>query len=76
LRLGAFFDFGNVWVTANSRGLVAPEGFDLGDLRYSAGLSAVWLSPVGALSASVAYPFNDKEDDDTQTFQFGFGTTF
>ena len=63
-------------MTANSRGLVAPEGFDLGDLRYSAGLSAVWLSPVGALSASVAYPFNDKEDDDTQTFQFGFGTTF
>jgi outer membrane protein insertion porin family len=76
LRLGAFFDFGNVWVTTDSRGLVAPEGFGLGDLRYSAGVSAVWLSPVGALTVSLAYPFNDEDGDDTQAFQFGFGTTF
>jgi outer membrane protein insertion porin family len=76
LRLGAFFDFGNVWTTANANDLVAPEGFSLGDLRYSAGLSAVWLSPVGALTVSVAYPFNDKEEDKTEIFQFGFGSTF
>jgi len=76
LRLGAFVDFGNVWVTANSRGLVEPEGFSIGDLRYSAGLSAVWLSPVGALTVSVAYPINDKDEDETQIFQFGFGSTF
>jgi outer membrane protein insertion porin family len=76
LRLGAFFDFGNVWVTGDTRGLIAPEGFSLSDLRYSAGLSAVWLSPVGALSVSVAYPFNDKDDDETEVFQFGFGSTF
>jgi outer membrane protein insertion porin family len=76
LRLGAFFDFGNVWATSDSNGLIEPEGFSLGDLRYSAGLSAVWLSPVGALTVSVAYPFNDKEEDDTEIFQFGFGSTF
>jgi outer membrane protein insertion porin family len=76
LRIGAFFDFGNVWVTENTRGLVAPEGFDLAELRYSAGVSAVWLSPVGALSVSLAYPFNEKDGDETQMFQFGFGTTF
>ncbi|MEA3278687.1 MAG: outer membrane protein assembly factor BamA [Pseudomonadota bacterium] len=75
LRLGAFLDFGNVWLTQNSD-LVAPTGFSLSDLRYSAGLSLTWLSPVGAISASVAYPFNEKDDDDTQIFQFGFGQTF
>lgn len=76
LRLGAFFDFGNVWVTEGND-LISPSGsFSLGDLRYSTGLSLVWLSPVGALSASVAYPLNDKDDDDTQIFQFGFGQTF
>ena len=80
LRLGAFFDFGNVWTTENPTldgvELVAPTGFSIGDLRYSAGLSAYWLSPIGALSVSVAYPFNDKEEDDTQIFQFGIGQTF
>ncbi len=75
LRLGAFFDFGNVWITQDSD-LVAPTGFDLGELRYSAGVSASWLSPVGALSVSFAYPINEKEGDDTQVFQFGFGQTF
>ncbi|MBK1710506.1 MULTISPECIES: outer membrane protein assembly factor BamA [Marichromatium] len=75
LRLGAFFDFGNVWLTDDSS-LVDNTGFDLGDLRYSAGLSVSWLSPVGALSVSVAYPLNEKDGDETQVFQFGFGQTF
>lgn len=80
LRLGAFFDFGNVWTTYDPQldgaNLVTPTGFDLGEIRYSVGLSAAWLSPVGALSVSVAYPLNSEEEDDTQVFQFGFGQTF
>jgi outer membrane protein insertion porin family len=75
LRLGLFFDFGNVWTTSDTD-LVAPTGFDLSDLRYSTGLSASWLSPVGALTISFAYPLNEKDGDDTQEFQFGFGQTF
>ncbi len=75
LRLGAFFDFGNVWWTQDND-LVAPTGFDLGELRYSTGLSVAWLSPVGALSLSVAYPLNPQEDDNTQVFQFTFGQNF
>lgn len=75
LRLGAFFDFGNVWSTHDSD-LLSYTGFDLGDLRYSTGLSVTWLSPVGALSVSFAFPLNEKEGDDTQVFQFGFGQTF
>jgi outer membrane protein insertion porin family len=80
LRLGAFFDFGTVWTTdtptLDNVDLVAPTGVSLSDLRYSAGLSAIWLSPVGALSVSVAYPLNEKEGDDTEVFQFGIGQTF
>lgn len=75
LRLGAFFDFGNVWWTPKTD-LVAPTGFDLGDLRYSAGVSIAWLSPIGALTLSLAYPLNAKHGDDTQNFQFSFGQNF
>ena len=75
LRLGLFFDFGNVWETYDTT-LVAPTGFSLSDLRYSTGLSVAWLSPVGALSISLAYPINAKDNDQTQVFQFTFGQTF
>jgi len=80
LRLGTFFDFGNVWTTSNPKHsgqrLVTPGGFSLSDIRYSAGLSLTWLSPVGALSASIARPFNGKAEDKTQMFQFSVGQTF
>lgn len=75
VRVGAFFDFGNVWWTEDSD-LVVPTGFDLGDLRYSAGLSLAWLSPVGALTVSIAQPLNAETSDDTQSFQFSFGKNF
>ena len=75
VRLGAFFDFGNVWWT-EADSLVEPTGFDLGELRYSTGLSFAWLSPVGALSLSLGFPLNAEDKDDTQIFQFSFGQTF
>ncbi len=65
LRMGTFFDFGNVY----------ESGIDLGDIRYSAGLSATWLSPFGALTVSVALPFNESEEDTVQNFQFSFGSS-
>lgn len=75
LRMGVFLDVGNVWVTKGSD-LVTPTGFDLGEMRYSAGISTAWLSPIGALSFSFGWPLNEKEGDDTQVFQFGIGQTF
>jgi outer membrane protein insertion porin family len=75
LRLGVFFDFGNVWETYDTT-LVTPTGFNASDIRYSTGVSVAWLSPVGALSLSLAYPLNEKEGDQTQVFQFTFGQTF
>ena len=52
------------------------EDFDLGELRYSTGIGAIWISPFGAVSASIAMPLNDKSTDQIQNFQFTFGTAF
>ncbi len=69
VRLAAFVDAGNVYNTEAAN-------FDIGDFRYSAGLGASWLSPLGALTISFAVPLNKQPTDQTQSFQFNFGTTF
>lgn len=50
--------------------------FDIGNLRYSAGLGAVWISPLGVMSFSISTPFNNQPSDDTEQFQFNIGTSF
>lgn len=67
-RLSAFADVGNVYDVK--------EDFDAGLLRYSAGLSAIWISPFGPMAFSVAAPFNKQSGDETETFQFSLGTAF
>ena len=46
------------------------------DMRYSAGLGALWLSPFGPLNISLALPLNEKDHDQTEKFQFGMGSSF
>jgi outer membrane protein insertion porin family len=67
-RLSAFTDFGNVYDVN--------EDFDAGLLRYSAGLSAIWISPFGAMTFSVASPIKKEDGDETEAFQFSLGSTF
>ena len=67
-RLSGFIDVGNVYDE--------DEDFDAGLLRYSAGLSAIWISPFGPVSISLARPFNEQKDDETEFFQFAVGSTF
>ena len=67
-RLAAFLDAGNVYGVG--------EEVDLGELRYSTGLTATWLSPFGPLTFVVAAPLNDKAGDETQNFQFTMGRQF
>ena len=67
-RLSGFIDVGNVYNE--------DENFDAGLLRYSAGLSAIWISPFGPVSISFARPFNEQKDDETEVFQFAVGSTF
>lgn len=67
-RMGWFFDAGQVYGS--------DEKVDLADLRYSTGLSAAWISPVGPLKFSIGKPLNKKETDKVEAFQFQMGTTF
>ncbi|RKT60676.1 Beta-barrel assembly machine subunit BamA [Azonexus fungiphilus] len=67
-RVGLFFDAGQVYASGDK--------FDLGELRYSTGVTAAWLSPVGPLKFSIGAPLNKKSTDEAETFQFQLGTTF
>lgn len=64
-RLSAFVDAGNVYETAS---------FKAGDLRMATGVAAIWISPIGPLSFSLARPLRDQPTDQTQLFQFSIGT--
>lgn len=68
LRMALFLDGGSVYDTRDK--------IDLGELRYSAGVGLIWLSPLGALTFSLAEPLNDRPGDRTQVFQFSLGSLF
>jgi len=67
-RLSGFFDMGNVFETASD--------FEVKELRYTTGIAGAWLSPFGLLRVSIAAPLNEKDQDETETFQFSFGQQF
>lgn len=69
VRLGLFVDAGNVYDITEGK-------FDLGEIRYSTGISGFWLSPFGAFGVSLGFPLNDEPEDDTEIFQFAFGSAF
>lgn len=68
VRLTTFFDIGNVFANARD--------FSGGELRQSAGVSLLWLSPIGPLSFSLARPLNNQVGDRTESFQFTLGSFF
>ncbi|MDR4653024.1 MAG: outer membrane protein assembly factor BamA [Nitrosomonas sp.] len=79
VRLGAFVDAGTVFdrfkAKYDENGVLVERGFsDL--MRYSAGISVTWISPMGPLKVSLAKPLNEKPEDNVQAFQFLFGQQF
>lgn len=70
VRVAAFFDIGSVVDTTLT------NFFEPDELRYSAGLGASWLSPVGALTFSYAVPMKTDAQDEKEAFQFNLGQTF
>ncbi|MDG1026280.1 MAG: outer membrane protein assembly factor BamA [Gammaproteobacteria bacterium] len=78
VRTAFFIDAGNVFsshCTERQTLLKNCTDFDLGEMRYSAGISVTYLSPFGPLSFYVAAPFG-KEGDDTKSFDFTVGNGF
>ena len=68
LRMSLFTDVGNVTEKFND--------FSLGDMRGAVGLNVSWLTAIGAVTFNFATHYNDERDDDTESFQFDFGTSF
>lgn len=68
VRMSLFWDVGNVFADTSS--------YDSAELRQSAGVSLIWLSPVGPLSFSLSQPLNDKPGDRLEKFQFTLGSFF
>ncbi len=76
VRLSAFFDIGNVFLDKAPTFNSTENGFDAGQLRTSAGLSFVWLAPIGPLRFSYGTALNDVPGDDLRPFQFSIGSFF
>ncbi|MDV2438426.1 outer membrane protein assembly factor BamA [Acinetobacter gerneri] len=51
-------------------------GFDASNFRYSVGVGFTWITMIGPLSLSYAFPLNDKQGDETKEIQFEIGRTF
>ncbi len=68
VRLSAFVDAGNVYGSDQS--------LSLREVRASYGISFVWITPVGALRFSWAWPLRSEPEDETQRFQFSIGAPF
>ncbi|WP_455198600.1 outer membrane protein assembly factor BamA, partial [Kaarinaea lacus] len=67
-RLSTFYDIGNVF---DSR-----VGVETSEVRSSYGFSAIWLTPVGALTFNWGWPINPKSEDDLEFLQFTIGAPF
>ena len=84
MRTVLFLDAGNVFDTdcstakdSNGKDQVKMcSKPDAGDLRYSAGVGLTWITPLGPLTFSLAKALNNKDDDETQVFQFSLGAPF
>lgn len=78
LRGLIFFDAGAVWGYRREAGSTNyyREDMDFGEMRYSVGFGVAWISPLGPLKFSLAFPLNKKDEDETQRFQFQIGTGF
>ncbi len=71
-----FFDVGNIFNSkcgATQENCFKPE---VGELRYSVGVGATWLSGFGPITFSLAKPFNRGAFDETEVFQFSLGNQF
>ena len=88
VRVGAFFDLGNVFSTCCvkflGQDLQTPVTyrFSYNELKRSAGIGVQWLAPLGIFRFSYAVPLNAKNGngivygDEREGFQFSIGSAF
>ncbi|GAA4878266.1 outer membrane protein assembly factor BamA [Ferrimonas pelagia] len=86
VRTSFFIDAGNVWDTEfdyDSYRVLPQSEFDKlqdysdpGRIRASYGMSVQWISPMGPMVFSLAWPLKEYEGDRTEIFSFNIGRTF
>jgi outer membrane protein insertion porin family len=67
-RMGMFADAGNVFEDVDE--------FETSELRGSVGFEVNMLTGMGGITFSLSSPLNDDDQDETESFQFEFGTSF
>ena len=82
VRTSLFIDAGNVWDTNFDQSAFADPSGQLQDysdpsrIRASYGASLQWLSPLGPMVFSLAWPLKEQDGDRTEIFSFNIGRTF
>lgn len=72
VRLFVFTDAGSLTELDKT----GPGIVDSQSLRIASGGGVSWKSPLGPVRANVAFPLAKEDYDDTEVFQFNFGTRF
>lgn len=80
VRTSVFVDAGSVWDTHWKKDRLSyftndPFG-KANRIRVSSGIGFQWMSPIGLLAFSYAWPIKKYENDDIENFQFSIGTSF
>tara|TARA_R110002073_G_scaffold27872_13_gene89250 strand:+ start:538 stop:2862 length:2325 start_codon:yes stop_codon:yes gene_type:complete len=70
-----FVDGGNVFNTNCLQISTVCRDIDDGELRYTAGFAMTWITGFAPLSFSISIPLNEKDGDETESFQFELGKT-
>ncbi len=85
LRTSIFLDAGSLWDTNYDPDAIGPclgkceniyDYSDPSEYRMSAGVTLVWVSPMGPIGFSLAEPIRKKRGDRTEFFTFSLGRTF
>ena len=86
VRTSLFVDAANVWdtefdidrysnLTPDQQALLEDYS-DPSRFRVSTGLSVQWISPMGPMVISFAYPLKKEDDDETKGISFNISNTF
>ena len=71
-----FVDAGNVFNTNCPDVSIVCHDLDEGELRYSTGIAVTWITGFAPISFALSFPINDKNGDESESFQFELGKTF
>lgn len=77
VRTQLFLDAGQVYDLRNkNHPLIGSLSRNPNGLRYSAGITVTWVSPLAPLVFSYGIPIGHKDTDKVKKFSFTFGTVF